>query len=50
MMLFVTDALALGAGLFRRLVFDGGRFRRLSFYLTFTLRRSPALRSTMASW
>ena len=50
MILFVTDALALGVGLFRRLVFGGGRFRRLSFYFSLTLRRSPALRSTRASW
>jgi hypothetical protein len=47
MMLFVTDALAVGASPFRRLI-SGGPFRSLSFYFGFTLcqalglsRRSP---------
>ena len=45
MILFVTDALALGAALFRRLVFGGAR--GLSFYFSLALLRPPALRITM---
>jgi hypothetical protein len=43
MMLFVTDALALCAGLFRRLGFGRGCFRSLSFYFRFPLRRDLGL-------